>query len=110
MSLCQTFKAQGYNFFVGLPCSNLTGFIDALIGDSLVTYIAATREDVAISMAVGEVKFLATDVCLRADTGTMCGFAHINSNDQQPSLLNIRFTHFGVSSILFQSHEMYLPL
>ena len=53
MSLYQTFKAQGYNFFVGVPCSNLTGFIDALIADASVTYIAATREDVALSIAVG---------------------------------------------------------
>ncbi len=56
--------------------------------------------------AVGKVEFSATEVCLRADTDTMFDFAHVDSNDQQTRLLNIHFPRFGVSSILFQSHEI----
>ena len=39
--------------FVGVPCSNLTEFIEALQADPEMTYIPATREDVALSIAVG---------------------------------------------------------
>jgi phosphonopyruvate decarboxylase len=53
MSLYQQCKAQGYDFFVGVPCSNLTGFIEELQVDPTVTYIPATREDIALSIAVG---------------------------------------------------------
>jgi phosphonopyruvate decarboxylase len=53
MSLYQKFKAQGHDFFVGVPCSNLTGFIEELAADPAVTYIPATREDIALSIAVG---------------------------------------------------------
>lgn len=53
MSLYQQCKAQGYDFFVGVPCSNLTGFIEELQADPDVMYIPATREDVALSIAVG---------------------------------------------------------
>ena len=47
------FKRQGYDFFVGVPCSFLRGFIKELESDSTMRYIPATREDVAMSIAVG---------------------------------------------------------
>jgi phosphonopyruvate decarboxylase len=53
MGLYQQFKSQGYDFFVGVPCSYLTEFINELGADPAVTYIPATREDVALSIAVG---------------------------------------------------------
>lgn len=53
MSLYQQFKSQGYDFFVGVPCSYLTNFINELQADPEMTYIPATREDVALSIAVG---------------------------------------------------------
>ena len=53
MSLYQQFESQGYDFFVGVPCSYLTDFINELQADSKMTYIPATREDVALSIAVG---------------------------------------------------------
>jgi phosphonopyruvate decarboxylase len=53
MSLYNQFKSQGYDFFVGVPCSYLTEFIKELEADAERTYIPATREDVALSIAVG---------------------------------------------------------
>jgi phosphonopyruvate decarboxylase len=53
MSLYQRFKAAGHDFFVGVPCSNLKAFIEELQADASATYIPATREDVALSIAVG---------------------------------------------------------
>lgn len=44
-------KNQGFNFFVGVPCSILKGFL-ASLGQE-VTYVPATREDEAIGIAVG---------------------------------------------------------
>lgn len=52
-SLYHEFKEQGYDFFVGVPCSFLKGFIRELEADSTMRYIPATREDVALSIAVG---------------------------------------------------------
>lgn len=53
MSLYQHFRSQGYDFFVGVPCSSLTAFIAELQADPEMMYIPATREDVALSIAVG---------------------------------------------------------
>ena len=47
------FREKGYNFFVGVPCSQLDGFIRDLIADKQMQYIPAPREDIAMAMAVG---------------------------------------------------------
>ncbi|MEO7540261.1 MAG: thiamine pyrophosphate-binding protein [Pyrinomonadaceae bacterium] len=51
--LYQDFKSQGYDFFVGVPCSFLKGFICEMEADTTTEFIPATREDVALSIAVG---------------------------------------------------------
>lgn len=51
--LYQDFKDKGYDYFVGVPCSYLKGFIQAMEADTETAFIPATREDVALSMAVG---------------------------------------------------------
>lgn len=51
--LYQQFKDEGYDFFVGVPCSFLKGFIKAMEADETTDFIPATREDVALSIAVG---------------------------------------------------------
>ncbi len=53
VGLYQQFRRQGYNFFVGVPCSGLTPFINDLLADPEMTYIPAPREDVALAMAAG---------------------------------------------------------
>lgn len=52
-ALYHEFKQQGYDFFVGVPCSFLKGFIRELEADPTMNYIPATREDIALSIAVG---------------------------------------------------------
>ena len=47
------FKNAGYNFFVGIPCSQLKDFIQELTNDKQMCYIPVTREDIAMGMAVG---------------------------------------------------------
>ncbi len=47
------YKAAGYDFFVGVPCSYLKGFIKEIERDAATPYIPATREDVALSIGVG---------------------------------------------------------
>ena len=51
--LYRDFKQQGYNFFVGVPCSYLKGFIKEMEADPETEFIPATREDIALSIAVG---------------------------------------------------------
>ena len=51
--LYHDFKKQGYDFFVGVPCSFLKGFIHEMETDTSTEFIPATREDVALSIAVG---------------------------------------------------------
>ena len=51
--LYHDFKQQGYDFFVGVPCSFLKGFIREMEADDTTEFIPATREDVALSIAVG---------------------------------------------------------
>jgi len=46
-------KEQGFDSFVGVPCSILQDILDYLISDPEITYIPATREDEAIGIAVG---------------------------------------------------------
>jgi len=46
-------REQGYDFFVGVPCSLLSGLVSLLDEDRELHYISATREDSAIGMAVG---------------------------------------------------------
>lgn len=53
MSLYQAFKKQGYDFFVGIPCSQLKEFTKELESDNSITFVPATREDVAMGIAVG---------------------------------------------------------
>jgi hypothetical protein len=58
--------------------------------------------------ARGKGKLAAVDACLGPDTSTVLGLTHIYSDEQEARLLNILFTRFGVSAILFQSHETFL--
>jgi len=46
-------KNQGFDFFAGVPGSILKDVINCLAEDADVTYIPATREDEAISIAAG---------------------------------------------------------
>jgi sulfopyruvate decarboxylase subunit alpha len=46
-------KAEGYNFFTGVPCSLVSGLIAALEADSDTPYYAETREDAAVGLACG---------------------------------------------------------
>src|SRR5215470_7042222 len=48
--------------------------------------------------------------CLRPQTCTVFGFAHIDSYEEEGGLVHILFTLIGVSSILLQSHGTYLLL
>jgi sulfopyruvate decarboxylase subunit alpha len=51
--LYHDFRAQGHDYFVGVPCSYLKGFIKEMEADRETEFIPATREDIALSMAVG---------------------------------------------------------
>jgi phosphonopyruvate decarboxylase len=46
-------KAQGFNFFTGVPCSLIKDLIKTLEHDPTVRYIPAVREDAAVGIAVG---------------------------------------------------------
>jgi sulfopyruvate decarboxylase TPP-binding subunit len=51
--LYHDFRARGHDYFVGVPCSYLKGFIKEMEADTETAFIPATREDIALSMAVG---------------------------------------------------------
>ena len=51
--LYHDYRREGYDFFVGVPCSYLKPFLNELERDKTMAYIPATREDVALSIAVG---------------------------------------------------------
>jgi len=53
VGLYEHFRRQGYDFFVGVPCSGLTPFINDLGADISMTFLPAPREDVALAMAAG---------------------------------------------------------
>ena len=53
MTLYNEYKKQGFDFFVGVPCSCLKLFIKELLNDSNSIYIPAPREDIAMGIAVG---------------------------------------------------------
>jgi sulfopyruvate decarboxylase subunit alpha len=53
VEFCNALKHQRFNFFVGVPDTILKGVIEVLSADSEVRYIAATREEEAIGIAVG---------------------------------------------------------
>ena len=46
-------RTQGYELFVGVPCSYLTSLIDAAIASPEVAYIGATNEGDALAVACG---------------------------------------------------------
>ena len=46
-------KREGYDFFVGVPCSYLEPFLSELQRDESVANIPAPREDVALAIAAG---------------------------------------------------------
>jgi sulfopyruvate decarboxylase subunit alpha len=46
-------RQQGYDFFVGVPCSLLSGLVSLLDQAPELHYISATREDSAVGLAVG---------------------------------------------------------
>ncbi len=49
----EALTARGFGPFVGVPCSLLRPFIDAVIDDDSLTYIAATNEGEALAIAAG---------------------------------------------------------
>jgi sulfopyruvate decarboxylase subunit alpha len=49
----EALKENGFDFFVGVPCSLLKGLVSLLDADRALHYVSATREDSAIGMAVG---------------------------------------------------------
>jgi phosphonopyruvate decarboxylase len=49
----ESLKANGFDFFAGVPCSLLKGLVSILDGDRALRYVSATREDSAIGMAAG---------------------------------------------------------
>ncbi|MEE8201835.1 MAG: thiamine pyrophosphate-binding protein [Candidatus Acidoferrales bacterium] len=53
VGLYHQFREQGYDFFVGVPCSGLSAFINDLQADKRSPFIPAPREDVALAMAAG---------------------------------------------------------
>ena len=53
VGLYAQFRRQGYDFFVGVPCSGLTPFINDLRADTSLPFLPAPREDVALAMAAG---------------------------------------------------------
>ena len=53
MGLYQQFKDRGYDVFVGVPCSTIHEFCTDLEADPDATFIPATREDIAMAIAVG---------------------------------------------------------
>ena len=53
VGLYEQFRRQGYDFFVGVPCSGLTPFINDLRADTSLPFLPAPREDVALAMAAG---------------------------------------------------------
>ena len=50
---CQLLKKEGFNFYVGVPCSLLRSIIDCLLDDPEVRCLIATREEEAIGIAAG---------------------------------------------------------
>lgn len=53
VGLYAEFRRRGYDFFVGVPCSGLTPFINDILADPDIPYLPAPREDVALAMAAG---------------------------------------------------------
>jgi phosphonopyruvate decarboxylase len=50
---CELLKNSGFDFFCGVPCSVLGRIIECLSHDKNFQYVAATREDEALGIAVG---------------------------------------------------------
>ena len=46
-------RAQGFDFFCGVPCSLLKGLVSLLEKDEALHYVSATREDSALGIAAG---------------------------------------------------------
>jgi phosphonopyruvate decarboxylase len=46
-------RAQGFDFFCGVPCSLLKGLVSLLEQDRAAAYVSATREDSALGIAAG---------------------------------------------------------
>jgi phosphonopyruvate decarboxylase len=46
-------EAQGFDFFVGVPCSLIEGLIATLETHPRLPYVAAVREDIAVGLAAG---------------------------------------------------------
>jgi len=50
---CQLLKEEGFDFYVGVPCSLFKSIIDYLLEDPDVRCLIATREEEAIGIAAG---------------------------------------------------------
>ena len=46
-------RAQGIDFFTGVPCSFLTPLMNAVITDPATRYVGATSEGEAVAIAAG---------------------------------------------------------
>ena len=53
LEFCDWIKAQGFDFFTGVPDSTFQGVLRILEEDPGVEYLPAVREDIAIGLAVG---------------------------------------------------------
>ena len=51
--LLAALRAEGFDFFAGVPCSLLKGLVSLLEKDEAAGYVSATREDSALGMAAG---------------------------------------------------------
>ncbi len=52
-SFLEPARAQGLDFFTGVPCSFLTPVINRVLGDAGLTYVAAASEGEAVAIAAG---------------------------------------------------------
>ncbi len=52
-SFLESARAQGVDFFTGVPCSFLTPIINRVIGDGDLSYVAAASEGEAVALAAG---------------------------------------------------------
>ncbi|HVY45371.1 MAG TPA: thiamine pyrophosphate-binding protein, partial [Minicystis sp.] len=85
-------KANGFDFFAGVPCSLLKGLVSLLDGDASVHYVSATREDSALGMAAGAYLGGKTPMVLMQNSGlgvSVNALASLSTMYELPALLVI---------------------
>lgn len=76
---CQLLKAQGYDFFTGVPCSLLKGIIAEFENDGSIPYLPAVREDSALGVAAGAYLAGKQPVVLMQNSGIGTGLNALTS-------------------------------